>query len=366
MSSSPDSDRAFIQRSVRRAIIAVVVVVTTLALLWLLKSALTPLVAAFTLAYLLDPVIDWFEQRRVPRSAGICLLLGLWFVAMLGLGLVVVPRLSSEVATIAEHMPGYVDQAIASFGPRLETWFGLELPGSIREGIDEFRARGFELPVEPIRQVLEGLLASVTGTLGSIVGLLVIPVIAYYALVEFDRIKVWFLELVPAAYREAVHERASTINTLISGFIRGQLIVCGILGILYAGGFLVIGIDMAVGIGLIAGALAIIPYVGSAAALAMASILCLLQYGVDVHLALVVGWYALVQTLEGMFLTPRIVGRSVGIHPVAVIVGLLIGGDLLGFLGLLVAVPLTSVVQVFARELLDAYRDSELYRGESA
>jgi predicted PurR-regulated permease PerM len=103
--------------------------------------------------------------------------------------------------------------------------------------------------------------------------------------------------------------------------------------------------------------------VGSAVALALAAGLCLLQYGVDLHLLFVVGWYALIQTLEGLLLTPRIVGRSVGIHPVAVIVGLLIGGDLLGFLGLIVAVPATAIAQVFAKELLETYRSSALYSG---
>jgi predicted PurR-regulated permease PerM len=150
---------------------------------------------------------------------------------------------------------------------------------------------------------------------------------------------------------------------LVAGFIRGQLIVAVLLGIFYAIGFSLIGIDMAIGIGMLAGMLGIISYVGSAVALALAAGLCLLEYGVDVHLLLVVGWYTLVQTLESLFLTPRIVGQSVGIHPVAVIVGLLIGGDLLGFLGLIVAVPATAIVQVFAKELLETYRASALYSG---
>ena len=155
------------------------------------------------------------------------------------------------------------------------------------------------------------------------------------------------------------------INDLISGFIRGQLMVCGLLAVLYAVGFSLIGIDLAVGIGLLAGLLAIIPYVGGAVALSTAAALCLLRYGIDIHVVLVVGWYALVQTLEGLVLTPRIVGSSVGIHPVAVIVGLLIGGDLLGFLGLLVAVPLTAVVQVFVKDLLAYYWSSPLYSGDA-
>ena len=143
--------------------------------------------------------------------------------------------------------------------------------------------------------------------------------------------------------------------------MRSRLLVCLILGLLYAIGFSIIGIQSAVLIGFVSGLIAIIPYVGSAVALTLASLMALLQYGGDIHVILVVGWYVLVQNLEGFVLTPRIVGGSIGLHPVTVIVALLIGGDLLGFLGLLVAVPLAAVVQVFVRDALAAYRSSPFY-----
>jgi predicted PurR-regulated permease PerM len=158
-----------------------------------------------------------------------------------------------------------------------------------------------------------------------------------------------------------VSEQALRVDRLISGFIRGQLTVCALLAVLYSVGFAIIGIDLAFVIGAIAGVAAIIPYVGGALALASAAGMCLLQYGVDVHLALVVGWYALVQGLEGMVLTPRILGGSLGMHPVVVIVALMIGADLLGFLGLMVAVPIAAVVQVVLQDLLALYRRSTLY-----
>jgi predicted PurR-regulated permease PerM len=145
--------------------------------------------------------------------------------------------------------------------------------------------------------------------------------------------------------------------------VRGQLLVCLLLGLLYGTGFSAIGVDLSIGIGLASGLLSIIPYVGSSFALGSASLLCRLEWGFDLHLALVVGWYLAVQTLEGFVLVPRIVGGSVGMHPVTVIVALLIGGDLLGFLGLLVAVPLAAVVQVFLRDGLAAYLRSPLYQG---
>jgi predicted PurR-regulated permease PerM len=357
-----DADREFIQRSIRLAIIGAASTTVLIALLWLLKSALTPLAAAFGLAYLLDPTIDRFEARNIPRPVAVFGLIALSVFALLMIALFMLPTLVKEIAGISERMPGYVDGAVSALGPLAERWFGVSLPGSIKEGLDGLGRGEFAIPVDAVKRVLEGLVNSLTSTLGAVVGLIVVPVIAYYALIEFDRIRAWFLSLVPPRYQRTVSARVSTINELISGFIRGQFIVCATLGGLYAIGFSVIGIDLAIAIGLLSGLLAIIPYVGSATALACASAMSVLQFGLDIHLVLVVGWYALIQLLEGMVLTPRIVGQSVGLHPVTVIVALLIGGDLLGFLGLIVAVPIAAVAQVFARELLDAYRESALYQ----
>jgi predicted PurR-regulated permease PerM len=363
MNSDGELDRDFIAKSIRRGIILAAATAVLLALLWLLKSALTPLAVAFVFAYLLDPLIDRFEARRVPRPVAISIFFALSGVVALVTAFFLVPKLLQEIASLAERLPGYLDSALAAISPRIEAWFGISIPSSAREGLDSLRSGDISLPLESLRRVIERAVHRVTGTLGSLIGLLVVPVIAYYALVEFDKIKTWFLELVPVQYQQSVQTKMSMINDLVAGFIRGQLIVAVLLGILYAIGFSIIGIDMAIGIGMIAGMLGIIPYVGSAVALALAAGLCILKFGVELHLFLVIGWYALVQTLEGLVLTPRIVGRSVGIHPVAVIVGLLIGGDLLGFLGLIVAVPITAIIQVFVKELLETYRGSSLYSG---
>ncbi|MBW2576752.1 MAG: AI-2E family transporter [Deltaproteobacteria bacterium] len=365
MNTNGELDRDFIAKSVRRGIIIAVAAVVILLLLWLLKSALTPLAVAFVFAYFLDPLIDRFEARRIPRRIAILFLVAVSGIVAVAMAVFVVPKLLQEIAHLAAKLPGYLNGAITAINPWFESWFGIAIPTSIREGLESFKSSGASLPLESLRRLIEQAVQGVTGTLGSAIALLVIPVITYYALLEFDNIKAWFLGLVPVEYREAVDATLSMIDDLVSGFIRGQLIVAVLLGILYAVGFSVIGIDMAIGIGMIAGMLGIIPYVGSAVALALAAGLCLLQYGVGLQLLFVVGWYALVQTLEGLFLTPRIVGQSVGIHPVAVIVGLLIGGDLLGFLGLIVAVPATAIIQVFVAELLETYRSSTLYSGST-
>jgi predicted PurR-regulated permease PerM len=359
-------DQAFVQRSLRRLIVLAVSLGAVLALLWVLKAALTPLVVAFVLAYLLDPVIDRLELWRLPRPLAILLLLAVALVVLLAVAFFVIPRLQRELVALAGQLPGALEALLESVAPLLRERFGVELPGSVREGVDQLRQGGFRLPMATLSDLLGQATGLMTGTLGAVVGAVVIPVIAFYLLVDFDRLKGWLLSLVPRPYVDSVVERVQTVDRLVAGFIRGQLTVCLLLGVLYAVGFALIGVDLAVLIGLASGLLAFIPYVGGAVALLSASGMCLLEFGFDLHLVLVVGWYAFVQSLEGFVLTPRIVGESLGLHPVTVIVALMIGGDLLGFLGLLVAVPGAAVVQVFVGEAAAVYRSSSLYTGSDA
>lgn len=370
LSSPPDDkqaerDRDFIVRVARWAIVVALGVAALGATLWVLKAALTPLAAAFVIAYLLDPLIDRFEARRMRRPFAIFLLLAVVGGGLLGFLLFVIPRIVSEISALAERMPGYLERFVGEVVPAVERRLGIELPKTLEAVLDELR--GAELTVlGSVRDLLTGTLSTLTGTVGVVVALLVIPILAYYLLVQFDEIVARLGQLVPPRHRDYVFEKVRTTDRLVSGFLRGQLLVAACLGVLYAVGFSVIGIDLAIGVGLLAGAMAVIPYLGNIVALGTATVLCVLKFGFDGHLLAVVGWYAVVQNLEGFVLTPRIVGSSVGLHPAAVIVALLIGGDLFGLLGLLIAVPAAAVVKVFADEALLAYRSSSLFGGEAA
>ena len=314
------------------------------------------------IAYLFDPLIDRFEARGIGRRLAIFLLLGLVALVLLAFAFLVIPRLIAEIAALSASLPGYFERFLDVTVPRIERLLGITLPHTLGEGLEHLRTGGFQIVLDTARSTLERAVGVVTGTVSVLVGVLVVPVIAYYVLAQFDEIKRAMLRMVPRAYSRVPRSRRWSTG-LVSGFIRGQLIVCLCLGFLYAVGFTAIGVDLALGIGVAAGMLAIIPYVGSAFALGSASLLCVLEFGFDVHLAFVAGWYVVVQTLEGFVLVPRIVGGSIGMHPVTVIVALLIGGDLLGFLGLIVAVPLAAVIQVFVRDGIAAYRRSPLYAG---
>ncbi len=359
------SDRDFLAWWARWAVVGVMIFAVMLGLLWVLKAALTPLVAAFVIAYLFDPMIDRFEARRLKRSAAIFLLLALMGGGLAGLLFVLIPRMGSEFSALAQRMPGYFERVVQEWIPALEARFGLQVPGTLRELLDQARAGEIPLPFDRVGELLTGIIGYLTGTLGSLVALLVIPILAYYLLVEFDTLVERAGRWVPPRNREYVFDKVRTVDSLISSFLRGQLLIAAILGVLYAVGFAVIGIDLALAIGLLAGVLALVPYLGNVVALGAASTLSILKFGVDGHLIAIVVWYAIVQNLEGFVLTPRIQGKSVGLHPAVVIIALLIGADLFGFLGLLVAVPAAAVVKVFADELLEAYRRSALF-GESA
>jgi predicted PurR-regulated permease PerM len=358
----PDQDRAFIERSVRLAIVAAVGLAATFALLWFAKGALTPLVAAFVIAYLIDPLIHRFERRRVKRSVAILLLVAVMGIGVVGFFAFVVPRLIVEIGQLGQELPSYLERVLQNLIPRFETTTGLAVPKTVEELLERVRSGDVPLPLEALRRLLQKTLGLLTGTVSGVVGLLVVPILAYYMLADFDHLKEGLLSLVPPRHRPYVADKAATVDRLVSGFLRGQLTVALALGILYAVGFSLIGIDLAVGVGLLAGALAMVPYLGSAVAVTLATVLAVLKFGFDYHLLLVLGWYALVQNLEGFVLTPRIVGRSVGLHPAVVVVALLIGGNLLGFVGLLIAVPAAAVGKVFAEEALGSYRRSSFFQ----
>ncbi|MCU0668943.1 MAG: AI-2E family transporter [Myxococcota bacterium] len=364
MGDGRDSDRDFLARSARRAVVGAVVLVVVFAVLYVLKAALTPLAAAFVMAYLLDPVIDRFEKRGVRRSIAIFVLLGIVGFGVIGSILVLLPKLQAEVTALARNMPVYLERLVTVVVPQIEARVGIEVPKTFDDVIARVRTGEIPLPLEATRNLLAGAVATVFGSFASLVGLLVIPVLAYYLLVDFDDYVVRLGHWIPPRQRSYVFEKIRTVDRLVSGFLRGQVLVAIVLGVLYAAGFAVIGIDLAIGVGVVSGLLAVIPYLGSLIALVSASVLCILQFGIDWHLAAVVGWYAVVQNFEGFVLTPRIVGQSVGLHPGAVIVALLIGADLFGFLGLLIAVPAAAVVKVFADELFEIYRSSSLFSNE--
>jgi predicted PurR-regulated permease PerM len=174
---------------------------------------------------------------------------------------------------------------------------------------------------------------------------------------------VFVQSFIPERYRSVYNEKLGEIDAVLRGFIRGQLSVCAILAVLYSIGLYFIDIDLAIAIGTLAGITFIIPYVGTIIGICLSVVMALLKFHDMLHPLLCLGWFCLVQTLEGMVITPKIVGDTVGLHPLVAIIALLIGGQMFGIMGMLLAVPATAVLQVFLRSLAAWYRESDFYRG---
>jgi predicted PurR-regulated permease PerM len=344
--------------------------------LHLLGSTVTPFAAGLVLGYLLDPVVCKMERLGLSRL-GAALLILVVFSAFLALLLIVVaPILSSQLVAFAQRLPGYAMRlqalAVEEANGLLERYGGgwsgaLGLSGQLSSGqiqksIGDFVAQGAQWLVNFMRSLVSGG-AAVFDFLSL---LIITPVVAFYILVDWNRMIAEIDSWLPIEHRDALREIAREINRALSGFIRGQSLVCVSLGLWYGLGLTLIGLDFGFLIGVIAGLLSFVPYVGSLVALVL-----------SIGVALVQGWpnpklfflaLAVVvsgQFLEGYVISPKLVGESIGLHPVWLMFALLAFGQLFGFVGLVVAVPTAAAIGVVARHLIGLYLTSPFYRGSS-
>lgn len=332
-----------------------------------LESVTTMVLVSFFFAYLLDPAANRLEKWRVARSIGALALIVAGLLAVVLLFLFLVPSVVREVSDFVARAPHYMavlkDRLLAALQEfqlrhpedwdRAAEW----IYGQVKQLLP-----GLRQIVDPLARFAGTVFKSTLGILSTLVYLLLIPVLAYYLLVSFPQIRKETTDLIPPYARDAVLGKLREIDLVLSGFVRGQLTICCILAVLYSLGFVLIGIDLAIVLGVGAGLLFIIPYVGTMVGLVGGSLMALAQYGDVRHVLYVVGWIALVQTFEGYVLTPRIVGHAVGLHPVAYILALIIGANLFGFVGMLVAIPTAAVLKVLLKSGVEFYRRSDVYQ----
>jgi predicted PurR-regulated permease PerM len=329
-----------------------------------LRDVLTPIFLAFSLAYLLDPLVDRLEAWKVPRPAGIAIvLIGVLGAVALFLGLVV-PGIAADVAGVIRELP----TQLAALWARLMPWLeqrGIEVPHSTTEWVERLNALASQAAstiLAPAGNALGSLLGGTLSVLGSVAAALVVLVLGIYLLNDFDRITAGLKELIPLRWRGTVTHYARDIDQMLSHFLRGQLTVMAILAVLYSGAYALLGVRLAVPIGIIAGILNFIPYLGSGFALVAGLLMSLLDGWHFWQLIGVVLAYTAVQTLEGFVITPRIVGHTVGLSEIWVLVALFVGAELFGFLGVLLAVPAAAVVKIFVAPALRYYRRTALFR----
>ncbi len=339
-------------------------VLGALGLLYALRSALTPIFLALGIAYLLDPLVDRFEARRVPRGAAITLVFSLIGVGAALFLLLVLPGVVQEVAHYIGELPGILDGLRRTLAPQLTAW-GIPVPQDAEHALAQLGMEPAELAqrvAEPLEALVRSVLGGTVSLLGGLASAVVVPMLAFYLLYDFDRFLEGARDLVPPKIRPWMLEITAEIDAVLGQFVRGQLLVMLAMGALYAVAYALVGIRLAVPIGMVAGLLAFIPYVGSGSALAMGLLMCVLHWEGWTQPVLVVVAYAVCQTLEGFVIVPRIVGDKVGLPAVWVIVSLMVGGDLFGFLGVLLALPVAAVLKIFVVRGMRSYRRSALYR----
>lgn len=331
--------------------------------LYLFRGILLPFVAGMGLAYYLDPLADWFERRGLSRMMATIIILILFLIVFVLALVIIIPLLGAQTANFIERLPSLVTQLQARISEINAGWLE-RLMGedrtAVQQSFSEFLKEGAGWLTGLLRSVWSGGQAIL-----DIAGLFIVtPVVAFYLLYDWDRMMAKVNSWLPRDNAEVIRTLANEINAALAGFIRGQGLVCLLLGGFYAIGLSLAGLNFGLLIGILAGLLSFIPYVGSITGFLLSIGVALVQFWPDyLNIALVAAIFAAGQFLEGNILQPRLVGRSVGLHPVWLMFALFAFGSLFGFVGLLVAVPLAAAVGVLVRFALRQYLQSSFYKG---
>ena len=327
-------------------------------LLWLLGDVLVPFLLGGAIAYLLDPVADWLQRRGLSRAWATVVITVFGLLVLTVLLLLIVPTLARQATQLVEVAPQMADNVEAFLTERFPSLVEEDsiLRRSLNDVGETIRARGGEF--------VRAAFSSLSGLVNIVVLFVLVPVVAFYLLMDWDRLVAEIDSLLPREHAPTIRHLARQIDDTLSGFVRGQGLVCVILGTYYALALMAVGLNFGLVIGFIAGMLTFIPYVGAIVGGVLSIGLALFQFWGD-WLWIVVVWaiFQSGQFVEGNILTPKLVGDSVGLHPVWLIFALAAFGALFGFVGLLVAVPVAAVIGVLARFATERYRESKLYRG---
>jgi predicted PurR-regulated permease PerM len=332
--------------------------------LYLLAPVLMPFVAAALFAYLADPIVDRLE-RWMTRGLAVSLVFLVVSLVVVLILLLLVPFVERQISAFLSQLPVWLGWFQTRATPWLEARFGIS-PDILdtQKVLDALQANWKEAG---------GFAASVLGkvsksglaVVGWVLNLVMVPVVGFYLLRDWDDLVERIHVLIPRSIEPVVSRLARESDDVLGAFLRGQLSVMLVLGAFYGIGLWLVGVSVGPLIGMIAGLISFVPYLGAITGVVMGVIAALVQYQDWAHVLLVLGVFAVGQTLEGYVLVPKLVGDKIGLHPVAVIFAVLAGGELFGFLGVLLALPVASVVMVVLRYLHARYTESKLYTSEA-
>jgi predicted PurR-regulated permease PerM len=329
-------------------------------LVWLLAPVLMPFAVAAMLAYLGDPLANRLERLGLGRTLAVSIVFVVLILAIAAALLLLVPLIVRQVDNLVDNFPRYVEWGRDRAVPWLQAKLHLD-PNAF--DTDRLMAELKE-HLGSIGSVLGKISRSGFGVVMWLTNLVLIPVVWFYLLRDWDRLVAWIDRMLPRSIEPTVAHLAREANVVLGAFVRGQLLVMLALAIYYGVALTLVGISVGPLIGMVAGLLSFVPYLGFITGFGAAIIASLVLHGDWTNLALVIGVFVIGQLLEGYVLVPRLVGEKIGLHPVAVIFAVLAGGYLFGFLGVLLALPAASVILVLLRYLAERYKLSDLYTEE--
>lgn len=336
-----------------------ITIAVILILLWQLGDVILPFILGGAIAYCLDPIADRLERMGLSRVAAVAVITLVALLTFILLFLLVIPTLVQQTAQLIETAPDLFNRlqtALTNRFPEL-----MDETSTIRQQLisigETIQSKGGEL--------VNGVLSSALGLINMLIFLVVVPVVAFYLLLDWDNMTAKIDEMLPRDHLPVVRRLAAQVDNTLASFIRGQGTVCLILGTYYAISLMLAGLNFGLVVGFVAGLISFIPYIGALIGGVLAIGLALFQFWGDwVSIGIIGGIFMIGQFLEGNILTPKLVGNSVGLHPVWLLFALSVFGSLFGFVGMLVAVPVAAMIGVFARYGMEQYKDSLLYRGK--
>ncbi len=341
--------------------LALTMVLATGWLIYLLAPVLTPFAVAALFAYLGDPIADWLESKKLSRTLSVVIVFTILSILITILLLVLIPTLNNQIGKLIDTLPGFFEWARQKLEPlaaRLAD-FGINTPD--KEKLLEMVTTNWQEAGGIVANLLSSISRSGMAVVGWTMNLLLIPVVTFYLLRDWDILKDRVRALLPRHVEPTVTRLAEESNSVLGSFLRGQLSVMLALGFIYSVGLWIVGLDLGILIGMVAGLISFVPYLGTIVGVALGVVAALFQFGDINHLIAVLVVFGIGQVLEGVILTPLLVGDRIGLHPVAVIFAVLAGGQLFGFLGVLLALPAASVIMVLLRHAHQRYKRSSLY-----
>lgn len=332
-------------------------------LLYLLSPILAPFIAGALLAYLGDPLVDRLEERKLSRTLSVSIVFVVLFTLLTLLVLLLVPLLEQQLRYLIQSVPGYLDRLQTEILPALAHRLGIPaddtlLLDALRKTLNANSQQAGGIALMLAKSISQSGASLVAG----LATLVLIPVVTFYLLRDWDLLVARVDELLPRQYEPLIARLAKQSDEVLAAFLRGQFLVMLALGVIYSAGLWFAGVKLAILIGMLAGLVSFVPYLGFIVGILAASLAVLLQTGDISQLLPVAIVFGVGQAIEGMLLTPLLVGDRIGLHPVAVIFSVLAGGQLFGFVGVLLALPVAAVIAVVLRHVHQRYLDSHFFK----